>query len=244
LCYYTKYRVVKKVNKMFGMSLMPGAICRHKLSEGSGMKRSKSNLSFKKYGSRGLQPLARAVMVVTAVAVLATGVTYAALQSPAATLSGNSISTATADLKISTTTATSSTSFAATKTGFNFTNIVPGATPAPSDGNLFYLKNFGAVPMALKVSIGTTPVNASNVDLSKVYIVLTRLDGTTTSQKLSVASLIASQTSGGLALTDNLAGVTAAQYKTQIVMDDDAFTGSSATISGIDLVFTGTVVAQ
>ncbi|GEM_PF-405292 len=208
------------------------------------MKRSKTNLSFKRHGMGGLQPLARAIMVVSAVAVLATGVTYAALQSPAATLSGNTISTATADLKISTTTATSSTSFAVTKTGFSFANIVPGGSPAPTDGNLFYLKNFGNVPMALKLSIGTTPVNAASVDLSKVYIVLTRLDGTTAPQKLSVASLVASQTTGGLAITDNLAGVTAAQYKTQIAMDEDAFTGASATISGIDLVFTGTVVAQ
>ncbi|HEX8182069.1 MAG TPA: hypothetical protein VF575_00530 [Candidatus Saccharimonadales bacterium] len=192
---------------------------------------------------RNFQPLARAVMVVSAVAVLATGVTYAALQSQAANLTGNSISTATADLRISTTSSTSSTSFANTKTGFAFSNIIPGAAAVPTDGNLFYLKNFGTAPMALKVAISSTPTNLSSVDLSKVYIQFSRVD-TTAVQKLPVASLIASHTTGGTPVTDNLVGGATAQYKTQVVMDDDAFSGASATIGGIDLVFTGLVVTQ
>lgn len=193
----------------------------------------------------GLQPLARAIMVVSAVAGLATGVTYAALQSQGASLTGNSISTATADLRISNTTATSASSFAATKTGFNFANIVPGAIASPTEGNTFYLKNFGAAPMALTVAINTTPTNTANVDLSKVYLVFTRVD-TTAVQKLSVASLVTSSTTpaSGTALTDNLIGGASAQYKTQVVIDSDAFSGVSASIGGIDLVFTGTVVTQ
>jgi hypothetical protein len=196
------------------------------------------------YGIKGLskftsfQPLARAVMVVSAVAVLATGVTYAALQSQTATLTGNSISTATADLRIG----TSASTFSATRTGFSFNNVVPGAVASPTDGNAFYLKNYGAVPMALKVSIGTIPTNVSDVDLNKVYIVLTRVD-TSASQKLSVASLVAANTAGGVSLTDELDGGIVAQYKAQVTMDADAFSGQSATIGGIDLVFSGTVIA-
>lgn len=189
--------------------------------------------------SKGVQPLARAVFVVAAVAVLATGVTYAALQSQPASLTGNSISTATADLRIG----TSASTFSASRTGFAFGNIVPGAPAAPADGNVFYLKNYGASPLALKAAVSSLPTNTASVDLSKVYLVLSRVD-TSASQKLSIASLVSANTGAGIALTDNLAGGVTAQYKTQISMDDDAFSGTSATIGGIDLVFSGTVIAQ
>ncbi len=185
------------------------------------------------------QPIARAAMVVASVAVLATGVTYAALQSQTATLTGNSISTASADLRIG----TSPSTFDTTRAGFKFTNVIPGAVPNPADGNAFYLKNYGADPMVLRASISTVPTNLAGVNLEKVYLLFTRVD-TTASQKLSIASLVAANTTGGTALTDTLNGGAVAQYRTQVVMDDDAFNGSSASIGGIDLVFYGTVVAQ
>ena len=191
----------------------------------------------------GIQPLARAIVVVSAIAVLATGVTFAALQSQSATLTGNSISTATADLRISLTGTTSSSSWYATRTGFNFTNVIPGATANPPEGNHFYLKNFGSSPMVLKAAINSVPTNPSTVDLTKVYISFTRID-TSVTQKLSVASLVMANTSGGVTLTDTLAGGIIAQYKTQVTMDEEAFSGSSATIGGIDLIFNGTVIAQ
>jgi hypothetical protein len=151
------------------------------------MKRSKSNRIGMQWANiKGFQPIARAIIVVSAVAVLATGVTYAALQSQTASLTGNSISTATADLRIGTTAST----FSNTRTGFSFANVVPGAVPSPVEGSSFYLKNYGTAPMALKVAIGTVPTNASSVDLTKVYIVFTRVD-TSATQKLSVASLVA-----------------------------------------------------
>jgi hypothetical protein len=186
-----------------------------------------------------VQPVARAIIVVSAVAVLATGVTFAALQSQSATLTGNSISTAPADLRIG----TSASTFSSTRTGFSFSNVIPGSAATPADGNSFYLKNYGAATMGLKVAINTVPTNTANVDLSKVYIVFSRVD-TNATQKLSVASLVASSSTGGTALTDTLAGGVIAQYKTQVSIDDDAFSGTSATIGGIDLVFNGSVIAQ
>lgn len=200
------------------------------------MKRNKLSRRVIRFGV--FQPIARAVMVVSAVAVLATGVTYAALQSPGATLTGNTISTATADLRIGT-----ATTFGATKAGFSFNNVVPGGSPAPIDGNIFYMKNYGSAPLALKASIGSTPINSSNVDLSKVHIVLSRVDGSP-SQKFSVSALVAAHATGGLAVTDNLVGTTPGQYKIQVAMDDDAFAGTTASISGVDIVFTGTIVSQ
>jgi hypothetical protein len=188
---------------------------------------------------RSFQPLFRAITVISSVAILATGVTFAALQSQAAILTGNSIKSATADLQIGTT----ASSFAASRTGFSFGNVIPGSSAMPADGNSFWLKNGGAPALTLKAAVSSTPVNTANVNLAKVYIVFTRLD-TNTTQKLALSSLIAGYTGPAVTLTDNLAGGATAQYKTQVSMDADAFSGQSADITGIDLVFTGTAVIQ
>lgn len=185
------------------------------------------------------QPIARAVMVISAVAVLATGVTYAALQSQQATLTGNSIQTASADLRIG----TSASTFGATRTGFNFNGIIPGAGAMPAAGNTFYLKNQGNALMALKVSVGTVPANTAGVNLDKVYVTITRVD-TATVQKLPLSTLVASHATGGTDVTDTLAGATIAEYKVQASMDADAYSGSGAVVDGIDIVFSGTAVIQ
>lgn len=200
------------------------------------MKRSGRNYIRRSYN---FQPLFRAVTVIASVAVLVTGVTYAALQSQQVALTGNSIQSATADLRISGTGAT----YSNTKTGFKFAEVVPGAGATGPADSTFYLKNYGTPALGLKVSISTTPVNPDNVDLDKTYLVLTRVDSSAT-QKLSVASLVAAHTSGGTALTDNLNGGQAAQYRAQVAMDADAFNGSKADITGIDIVFSGTAVTQ
>ncbi len=177
----------------------------------------------------------RAVGVISAVVVVMTGVTYAALQSPQAMLLNNSISSATADLRIG----TSATSFAATRTGFSFADIVPGGAAMPVDGNLFYLKNYGSANLGLRVSVGSIPINTSNVDLTKVSFVLTRVD-TNASQTFTVQALVDAYVNGGLTMTDSLSGGVIAQYKLQAIMGTDAFSGQSAAISDLDIVFTGT----
>jgi hypothetical protein len=179
--------------------------------------------------------VSRAVGVISAVVVLMTGVTYAALQSPQATLTNSTISSATADLRIG----TSATSFASTRIGFNFVDLIPGGLAAPVDGNIFYLKNYGNANLGLHISIGSIPVNLSNVDLTKVSFVMTRLD-TSTVQTFTVKTLVDSYINGGLSLTDSLSGSAVAQYKLQAIMSADAFTGQTAQISDLDLVFIGT----
>lgn len=181
-------------------------------------------------------PLFRAVAVFGAVGVLVTSVTYAQLQSQQAVLTGNSIQSATADLRIGTSTST----FSATRTGFTFANVVPGGPAMPADGNIFYLKNYGSLPLALKVSIGSTPTNAANIDLNKVSLVLTRVDSGV-EQTLSVQQLVDSNTAGGVSVTDTLAAGTVGQYKLRAIMTADAFSGNGVdtTVGGIDLVFSG-----
>jgi len=179
--------------------------------------------------------VSRAAGVISAVVVLMTGVTYAALQSPQATLTNSTISSATADLRIG----TSATSFSSTRVGFNFVDLIPGGIAAPVDGNIFYLKNYGNANLGLHISIGSIPVNLSNVDLTKVSFVITRQD-TSTAQTFTVKALVDSYINGGLSFTDSLSGSVVAEYKLQAIMSADAFTGQNAQISDLDLVFTGT----
>lgn len=188
---------------------------------------------------RSVQPLVRAVTVIAAVTILVTGVTYAALQSQQNVLTGNSIQTATANLQIGTSDGT----FGTSRSGFSYEDVIPGGAAVPAGGNVFYLRNGSTPALALKMAVSSTPANASNVDLSKVYMVLTRAD-TDATQKLALSTLVSSYASGGVAVTDNLAGGATAQYKMQVQMDADAFTGTNADINSIDVVFSGTAVTQ
>ncbi len=188
--------------------------------------------------------LARALVVVSSVGVLVTGVTFAALQSQQATLTGNSIQTATAGLLIGTASATS-TAYSSSHSGFSFQNVVPGGPAMPTDGNTFYLKNNGTSTLSLKLAVGSTPTNMANVDLAKVSIVLTRVD-TGTTQTATLQSLVDGYSSGGgFALTDPLApATTGTQYKISVSMAADAFTGTNATIGTLDFVFSGTAITS
>jgi len=183
--------------------------------------------------------LARAMSIVASVGIIVTGVTFAALQSQQAVLSGNTIQSATASLLISTTSPTS-TVYASSKTGFTFANIVPGGPAQPTNGNAFYLKNTGTANLTLKLNVTSTPTNTSSVDLSKVNVMITRVD-TNTTQTTSLQSLVDGAPAGGLTLTDTLAPASSGtQYTVSVSMAADAFTGSSASIGAIDFSFSGT----
>ena len=132
-------------------------------------------------------------------------------------------------------------------TGFDFNGITPGGPAAPSAGNSFYLKNMGSANLAIKASISTTPTvitiqpSGATVDLTKVFFEFTRVDtGNTTT--ISLKSLMDANTSGGVALSDTLNGSGAAQYLLRVSIAADAFTAESASISGINLVFTGSAI--
>jgi hypothetical protein len=181
--------------------------------------------------------LVRALSVVASVGILVAGVTFAALQSQQAVLSGNTIQTASANLLIGTASATS-TAFSNSHSGFSFANVVPGGSAQPADGNVFYLKNTGTATLTLKMAVSGTPTNTSNVDLTKVSVTVTRTD-TNATQTATLQSLL--DNTGGLSLTDNLTPAsTGVQYKLSVSMSADAFTGSSASIGAIDFVFSGT----
>jgi len=180
----------------------------------------------------------RAFGVMAAVVVIVSGVTFAALQSQQAKLTGNIIQTATANLQVS----PNGTSYTNTLEGFAFQNLVPGGPAVPnSDSLTFYLKNAGGTPLSLKLAVSSIPLNPDNADLSKVHLILIPADGSSV-QNFTLAALISSYGTGGLPIisANRLTPGTAMKYNIQISMEIDAVTGPGATINNIDLSFSGT----
>ena len=95
-----------------------------------------------------MSPLLRAIGVIGAVAALVTGITFAALQSQA-TLTNNTISSATAGLQVS----TDNLGFGASQTGFTVTGLVPGAGTTKT----FYLRNNGEVALNVTARVPALP---------------------------------------------------------------------------------------
>jgi hypothetical protein len=175
---------------------------------------------------------------VAAVGIISTGITFAALQSPTATLSNNAINIGAADLRIS----TNGTTFAVPSTvGFTFDGVVPGGGEVPAAGDSFYLKNYGSAALNLKAAVSTTPSNLGNVNLAKTYFNFTRVDVPEPEVSIPLQTLISTNTSGGVSLGDALAAGATAQYSLRVSMDSDAYsgTGVGVVISGINLSFTG-----
>jgi hypothetical protein len=186
-------------------------------------------------GLKNIRPLLRAAIVLGSVGTITTAATFAALQSQQAVLAGNTINSATASLSVS----TDNTTFSNSKAGFTFSGIVPGGASVPTSGDPIWLRNNGSSSLGLKAAISSTPVNLSNVDLSKVFLHITRSDNSF-DQSFSLKSLIDGYAGGGVAIGDTITISNTVQYLLRVSMSSDAFNGSSGiTISGVDLVFTG-----
>jgi len=189
------------------------------------MRRRRSKLS-----------IIRSLLVILAVGVATTGISFAALQGTPVSLTGNTINTGTVDLRISKDGITFTTPSMA---GFSFDGVVPGGAAVPAAGNTVYLKNNGNVNIALKAGISTTPLNNSGVDLTKTHLIFTRTDDGGVPVTISVKALIDSYAGGGTNLNDAIAAGTTATYSLKASMDADAYSGASASISNITLVFSG-----
>ena len=184
--------------------------------------------------------ISRTVAVIAAVLIVVSGITYAALQSQPVKLTGNSIETATANLRIS----TDGLNFGNTQPGFDFKNILPGGPADPEAGDAFYLNNSGGTSLALRLAVAAKPSNPDNVDLSQVNVILTAV-GLNGTQTFNLQSLIDGADNGGVAFTGaNLPSDTIQEYKLQVSMASDAISGSSASLGGIDFAFSGFVQAN
>lgn len=187
--------------------------------------------------ARRMKAALRAAGITLAVVIMVSGVTFAALQSQQNVLAGNTITTATASLQLS----TDGTTFGNSREGFAFANIIPGGPAMPVAGHAFYLKNSGGTPLTLKLAVTTTPSNLDGVDLAKVNILLTTVGSGTGQQSFNLQSLVGD----GVAITgNNLPAGTTQQYKLMASMAADAVNGGSASLGNIDFAISGQAVSN
>ncbi len=178
-----------------------------------------------------VSPLIRATLVISAVAVLVGGVTFAALQSQASVM-GNTVSSVTADLLVD---GNGDNTFSDAEPGFNFANIVPGKSP--SSVGTFKLRNNGDVSLNVRASVaGELEVNPTELDTSKVRFAFVSTAGNV---DVTLADLTAPE---GVEFLNNLEADASGSvdYSVTVSIDEDAFDGEKASVESFNLVFTGT----
>ncbi len=186
---------------------------------------------------RSISPIVRTTGVAGVALAMCAGITYAALQSQKVSLANNTITSASASLKVS----TDGVNYGTQGMGFDFDNVEPGGDPAPIDGNDFWLKNDGSTTLNLKIALDSQSLdNPEQIDLNKVNLIVTPDSGN--SQSNALLALAGFATTGGGDLNLSLLPGTAGHYKLQVSIASDALaaTTSSAAIGGFNLVFSGT----
>jgi hypothetical protein len=182
---------------------------------------------------RGL-PLLRAIGVLSAVGILMTVATFAALQSTGNALTGNSIETATANLQIS----NDGTTYVSSVPGFDFDGVIPG--PMPQGNHAVTLKNVGTTNVGLLLGVPAQPTINGITDLSHVSIVITQsgTGGVTyTPQIIKLSDLLAGNVPLGKII---LFKGSSMSFSLQVMIDSGSVpAGAAASISGLDIVFTG-----
>ena len=152
-------------------------------------------------------------------------------------LTGNTIETATASLRIS----KDGTTFSDTIPGFDFAGVMPGGSAVPGDpGYLVEVKNTGDTTLKLRLTVPVTPTVVGITDLSKVNVLITPFSpsgGTYATQSVPLSTLIAGQVSLSNATAVAKGGPVLMHL--QVSMTTDAISGSGGSISNLDLTFSG-----
>ena len=183
--------------------------------------------------------LARATLVIGSLMAIVGGVTFAALQSQAAVVKGNSIQTAVASLQVS----SDGTNYTNSLNGYAFEGLIPGGAYVPTNGYPVYLKNVGSTPLSIKISVLPGLTNPNQVDLSKVRVSILPLGGGA-GQNFGLQELVNANSTGGIALTQG-ARITSGQstaVSIKVSMEADAIIGPSANISNLDINFDAVAV--
>lgn len=170
--------------------------------------------------------ISRAVVAIGATLTLVAGATFANFGSTAS-LTTNTLDTATADLQVQTTGG-----FSSNAQGFTLTNVVPG-TDTPDF--LFNLKNNGGVPLAVTAHIPGPVTYTGFTDFSKVDVTIKKNSDDSIVKTTTLADLINGEVS-----IETLAAAEVKEYKLVINVHTDAVTGSHAQIDAFNIVFTGT----
>jgi hypothetical protein len=184
--------------------------------------------------------VARSIAVIGGMGALIAGVTFAALNTNPATLSSNTLSTATADLQIS-----NGGGFGSSAAGFNVTGLVPGDG---SDHKKFYLKNNGDLDLALTVHVPSAPVapaggyGFTGWQNLKVFIKdMNSGDVTETNMNDLLAGDVPLGTTLGQGVAGDPGSATAAgNFELWYDINPASLTGGSAGVGAFDLQFMGT----
>lgn len=190
---------------------------------------------------RNINPLVRAVGVFGAVSAIAIGATYALGLTSQATLQDNTISTATADLKL-----WDGAAFNTTAPGFTITDLIPG-TPQTFP---FYFQNSGAADLNLTAHVTNTPTLSgfvNNSDLSQVQVTITNDFGVGSNTVTDLNQLVNGAPvplNGGVlhAHTQGDGGTpgTEGNFHATFNIPEAAINSGHAEVSAFDLQFTGT----
>lgn len=209
-----------------------------------------------------INPVARAIVVIGAVMALATSVTFAALQAQA-TLTNNTISTATAGLKI-----WDGDSFESTAPGVNVEGLIPGDW---SEKYNVYFQNDGEGPLYLTATVPEEPALPEGMEdygftgwenLKVAFTGYCAPDYNSHDKKqrgwynredknfvvkTDMAALLAGEVElpcGPLAegaTGDSNTPKTAGNYSMSFKIADEAITGDSAGVGSFDIVFNGSL---
>jgi hypothetical protein len=122
--------------------------------------------------------------------------------------------------------------------GYVFDNLVPGGAAVPNSGYPIYIKNVGTTPLAVKISAGTTISNPDNVNISKVHVIITPVGGGAI-QNLTLQELM---NPAGIALNNAIRLLPSQihQIAVQVLLEQDAVSGPSATLNNLDFNFGAT----
>lgn len=170
--------------------------------------------------------LRRTIIIAVIVVGLAGAAAYALLQARGV-LTGNTISTASANLVIS----TDGRTYLQSMPGFSFDGVVPGGYPAPAEGYPLYVKNIGTTPLDLRLALNNTPSNPDALDLNKFSFTVTGDD------EVPKSFTLVSLANQGQSLDDELPPGATRQYMLRAQVAEDA--GQSIMVSNIDLALVG-----
>lgn len=187
---------------------------------------------------RIFNPTLRAIGIISAVAVLVGGVTFAALTSQA-TLTNSSISSATANLLL-----WDGDTFESTAPGFTVTGLVPGTGVT----NAFYFKNSGGVPLNITANVPALPGSAGFSDWHNLLVTISSTNpgcvGPAT-VNTNMYDLNAGQVSlpcpplTAGAQGSNVVLATEGNYTMKFDIVPGSITGSVVTVDNFNMVFTG-----
>jgi hypothetical protein len=175
--------------------------------------------------------IVRASMMMGAVTALAVNITFAA-QTSNGTLLANTAASATFKLSLS----KDGTTFTGSTDGFIFDHIVPGGAGSKKT---IHLQNESDVPMDISLAIPTEPA-FNGVAGSGVHIKVVRTDAAASQPAQSDTIFSDYLKGGGVAMASPLAANSVGDYDITVSFDKGAVNGESATVSGFDLVFSGT----